>query len=121
MTSAPGEGKEEDSTGPAPGEGKEEGTKTLIQHLTVHWRWYHYWCGGDLDMPDPKLNWICPSCKSYFTYYANSSRMLSQKNHDSFIVILYFYTLTFYKQELCSLTHTAPPLRPPAINLIFRN
>jgi len=27
------------------------------------WRWYHYWCVGHLDMPDPKLKWICPACK----------------------------------------------------------
>ena len=27
------------------------------------WRWYHYWCAGDLDMPDPKLKWICPAYK----------------------------------------------------------
>ena len=27
------------------------------------WRWYHYWCVGHLDMPDPKLRWICPACK----------------------------------------------------------
>ena len=27
------------------------------------WRWYHYWCGGELDIPDPKLKWICPACK----------------------------------------------------------
>lgn len=27
------------------------------------WRWYHYWCVGHLEMPDPKLHWICPSCK----------------------------------------------------------
>ena len=26
------------------------------------WRWYHYGCGGQLDMPDPKLKWFCPSC-----------------------------------------------------------
>ena len=28
------------------------------------WRWYHYRCGGELDMPDPKLKWTCPACKS---------------------------------------------------------
>lgn len=27
------------------------------------WRWYHYWCGGENDMPDPKLKWVCPACK----------------------------------------------------------
>ena len=27
------------------------------------WRWYHYWCAGHLDIPDPKLRWICPACK----------------------------------------------------------
>ena len=27
------------------------------------WRWYHYWCAGELDVPDPKLRWICPACK----------------------------------------------------------
>ncbi len=26
------------------------------------WRWYHFGCGGQLDMPDPKLKWFCPSC-----------------------------------------------------------
>ena len=26
------------------------------------WRWFHYWCAGQLDVPDPKLKWICPVC-----------------------------------------------------------
>ena len=29
------------------------------------WRWYHFGCGGQLDMPDPKLKWFCPSCTQH--------------------------------------------------------